>query len=415
MGVFEAERRGHTSEEDMLTSSVFGTLEILDRSKFLVPVLEKCGVELVKDIDPDQLCFSFWESTGKRIPDVVLRNESILIYVENKLGTHLDAEQLVDEYEDGMKIHKNFWLAAVSADYTEPTEVLEKAKSVLKDKYKDPHVKWVNWQQIYASLRANAGGGNETEQKLIGDLLSLLEAKGLSMFDRFNEAQLSSVAALWPELIDFLHKCSALFGTLAGRLSENNIICVEKQFAQETVLLHGTRSRMALQDFGRWLPGMISMRAWDSKWKERDYSQGFLLRLDVSHLTLEVGYRLGFGKNAKFQRMFSEAAQRCHLADKLHSIDACVVSYYGRGYKLLKREVEGSLNEKAFGLEALQNTRFLIIGRVFNQEEMVSPGLVDEIEKCLMHIRDIVNKNRLYFSGQAIYDTEDYNNEEEVG
>ena len=40
MGIFTSEVRGHIGDEDMLTSRIFGTLEILDRSKFLVPVLE---------------------------------------------------------------------------------------------------------------------------------------------------------------------------------------------------------------------------------------------------------------------------------------------------------------------------------------------------------------------------------------
>jgi hypothetical protein len=111
--------------------------------------------------------------------------------------------------------------------------------------------------------------------------------------------------------------------------------------------------------------------------------------------------------------MFSEAAQGCALAAKLNTVDNCVVSYYDRGYKLLSRETGDSLNDKTFSLQALENTRFLTIGRVFNQEEMVSPRLVDEIEKCLLQVRDIVNKNGLYFSGQAIYDTEEKEEEEE--
>ena len=45
-----------------------------------------------------------------------IKDKSILISIENKLGAKVGAEQLVDEYEDGMKLHKNFWLVAVTAD-----------------------------------------------------------------------------------------------------------------------------------------------------------------------------------------------------------------------------------------------------------------------------------------------------------
>ncbi len=399
MGLFEAEVRGHTGEEDILTSSVFGTLEILDRRKFLELILEQCRIQLSTEAFLESFTFNYWKGMGKRIPDVILEDNLNLIFFENKLNAPLDVYQLVDEYKDGIKAHKNFWLMAVTSDWIEPSEVQKSKELLTKNGIKYPNVQWINWQRIYAILYSNAKNGNQTEEKLIGNLLSLLEAKGLSSFIGFVEAQLISLAVLWPEVIDFLHKCSALLGSLSGRLNEKGITCIEKGFTQETVLT-GTRSRMVLQDCGRWLPGGIAMRAWDNEWKEKDPRQGFLLRLDPS--TLEVGYRLGFGKNVKFLQMFAEASQSCHLAEKLHTVDTCVVSYYGVGYKLLNRVTGDNLNKEAFSLEALGNTRFLIIGRVFNQEEMASPKLLDEIEECLVQIRDIVNKNGLYFSGEAI-------------
>lgn len=399
MGLFEAEVRGHTGEEDILTSSVFGTLEILDRRKFLELILEQCRIQLSTEAVLESFTFNYWKGMGKRTPDVILEDKLNLIFFENKLNAPLDVHQLVDEYKDGIKAHKNFWLMAVTSDWIEPSEVQKSKELLTKNGIKYPNVQWINWQRIYAILYSNAKNGNQTEEKLIGNLLSLLEAKGLSAFIGFVEAQLISLAALWPEVIDFLHKCSALLGSLSGRLNEKGITCIEKGFTQETVLT-GTRSRMVLQDFGRWLPGGIAMRAWDNEWKEKDPRQGFLLRLDPS--TLEVGYRLGFGKNVKFLQMFAEASQSCHLAEKLHAVDTCVVSYYGVGYKLLNRVTGDNLNKEAFSLEALGNARFLIIGRVFNQEEMASPKLLDEIEECLVQIRDIVNENGLYFSGEAI-------------
>jgi len=399
MGIFEAAIRGHAGEEDILTSSVFGTLEILDTTKFLIPVLKQCGVELAKEAAPESFSFSYWREMGKRTPDVILEDNRNLIFFENKLNDSLHVDQLVEEYEDGIRCHKNFRLIAVTSDWIEPPEVQRAKERLTKNGIIEPRMQWINWQKIYAILHSNANNENPTEEKLINELLSLLEVKGLSAFIGFVEAQLINVATLWPEVIDFLHKCSALLGSLSGRLNEKGITCIEKGFTQETVLT-GTRSRMVLQDFGRWLPGGIAMRAWDNEWKEKDPRQGFLLRLDPSKL--EVGYRLGFGKNVKFLRMFAEASQSCHLAEKLHTVDTCVVSYYGVGYKLLNRVTGDNLNKEAFSLEALGNTRFLIIGRVFNQEEMASPKLLDEIEECLLQIRDIVNENGLYFSREAI-------------
>ena len=400
MGIFEAEVRRHTGEEDIFTSRVFGALEILDKSKFLAPILEHCGVDL-GEIDIDHLAFSYWESIGKRTPDVILRDKSILISIENKLGSSVDSWQLVEEYEDGMKLQRNFWLIAITAHYVEPSQV-EEAKSMLREKgYKDPRIKWINWQQIYAILRTNAKNGNETEQKLIADLLSLLKAKGLSVFIGFEKAQLSSVATLWPKAVDFMEGCSAFFGTLSSRLHEKNITCIEKGYIQEIVQT-GWRA-MGLQDSTYWLLRGIAMRAWDNEWKEKDTSQGLLVRFRLSPLELNAGYRLNIsGKNKTFGLWLTEVARRCALPEKLHNLRNCSVSYYDWDYALLDRVAGDSLSEEAFSSEALTKTAYVIIGHVFDEEEIASPKLLDEVEGCLVRIRDIINENDVYLTEETI-------------
>lgn len=400
MGIYEAEVRKHTGEEDRLTSRVFGTLEILNRSKFLVPILERCEIEL-GEIDPDHLAFSYWEAMGKRTPDVILRDKSVFISIESKLGSSAETWQLVEEYEDGMKVQENFWLIAVTADYTEPSKV-EEAKSVLSEKrYKDPRIKWINWQQIYAILRTNAKSGNATEQKLIGDLLSLLKAKGLSVFTGFEEVQLSNVATLWPKVVNFLEGCSAFFGALSSRLHEKNITCIEKGYVQEVVQT-GWRA-MGLQDSAYWLPRGIAMRAWDNEWKEKDASQGLLIRFRLSPLELDAGYRLNVsGGNKTLGQWLTKVARSCALAEKLRDLSNCSVSYYDWDYALLNRVAGDGLSEEAFSSEALTKTSFVIIGRVFDQEEMRLPKLLDKVEECLVRIGDIVNENDLYLTKEAI-------------
>lgn len=392
MGIFEAGRRGHTGEEDMLTSSVFGMLEILDRSKFLAPVLEQCGVELVEDIDLGRLSFNYWESTGKRTPDVILRDKSILISVESKLGSQIDNWQLVEEYEDGIKAQRNFWLIAITADYIQPAE-LEKAKSVLKEKgFKDPHIKWINWQQIYAFLLINAEGGNETEQKLIDELLALLKAKGLSMFYQFNETQLSNVATLWSEMPKFLEDYSALLGTLCSRLHERGII------AEESIRHGWIASR--LQDSAFWIPRWIGMRAWDNEW-EGDWRQCLIVLFRLKPLELNVGYRLGFG-GENLRQMFSGGAKSCGLSETLEAIPNYVVSFYVGDFVLTDRVVGENITKDTFSLQALGSATNLIIGCVFNHGEVASPKLLDGILECLVRMRDIVKENRLCFPKQAI-------------
>ena len=400
MGIFKAELRGHTGKEDVLTSRVFGTLEILDRSKFLLPILQQCGVQLLQETVPESFTFNYWREMGKRTPDVILEDDRDLIFFESKLNDSLHVDQLVEEYEDGIGCHKNFRLIAVTSDWIEPSEVIQKATESLRKKLgEEPQLQWINWQKIHAILRSNANNGNQTEQKLVSDLLSLLEVKGLSTFVQFSKEQLDNIADLWPQMVEFLEECAAFFGTLSTRLHEKNITCIEKEYTHEVVQT-GSKA-MGLQASIHWLPRSIAMRAWDNDWKEKEASQGFLIFFRLSPLELEVGYRLGFWKQ-NLKPMFIEAAQSCALAEKLHPLN-CSVSYYGRDYEMLENRVGGdSLNKEAFGLKALRNIEFVIIGRVFNHEEMASPKLLDEAEECLLHMRDIINENGLYFTKQTI-------------
>ena len=405
MGIFEAEVRGCTGEEDILTSRVFGILEILDRTKFLLPILKQCEINLEQDSKPENLSFSYWEKMGKRTPDVILKDKSTLIFIECKLGSPLDIHQLTEEYEDGMKARKDFWLIAVTRDWVEPLQI-QKAKEILmkrKNGVKEPHIHWVNWQKIYAILHSNTKSGDQAEKKLISDLLSLLEVKGLSTFVQFPKEQLSSVVELWPTIPRFLEGCSALFGTLSSRLYEKNIIF-------EDLIQHGWITSK-LENYNYWMPRWIATRAWDRKWKEGEalseqwplgvgLRQCLITLLYLNPFELIVGYRLGFAGMPNLYQLFVKEAGSCNLAEKLCSFDNYSVTYCD--WDLRMQDIKDSQDKEAFKLETPTNTENIIIGRAFNPEEMGSPKLLDEVEECLVNMRDIVNENGLYFTKQSI-------------
>ncbi len=399
MGIFEAEVRGHRGEEDLLTSRVFGTLEILDKSKFLGPLLQQCGVDLGKDIETSQFVFKYWETAGKRTPDVILKGKSALIFIENKLDTPVDVVQLVEEYEDGTKTHKNFWLIAVSRDYIEPIEI-ENARSTLAERgIVDPRIRWINWQQIYSMLRRNAKNGNETEQKLVGNLISLLKAKGLSTFDRFEKMQLNNVAQLWPDVAKFLDECSTLFQTVSARLADTNIVTDDRvRFS------YRRRSKIEVPVL-RW----IALRYWDGdKGWQVGRLQCLIILIRLNPLELAVGYRLNFsGADHSLRQVLTHKAQSCALLEKLSSVSNCSVIYYEGDFVPLDTIAANNLSKEAFSPEALVNAENVIIGRVLNPEEMASPKLLDEIVQWLVHMRDIANENGLYLPGEVVENEEE--------
>jgi hypothetical protein len=395
MGIFKAELRRHTGKEDVLTSRVFGALEILDTTKFLIPVLKQCGVELAQEVASESFSFSYWKTMGKRTPDVILEDKLNLIFFENNLGSSSDAGQLVEEYEDGIRCHKNFRLVAVTSDWVEPPEIQQAKELLSRNGIKDPRIQWINWQKIYAILRSNANNGNQTEQKLVSDLLSLLEVEGLSTFVQFPKEQLDSIADLWPQMPGFLEDCSALFGTVSSRLHNKNI-------AFEGSIRHGWIATI-LRDFDYWMPRWIGIRAWDDNWKERDWRQCLIILLRLPPLELTVGYRLSLAGNESLYELFIKAAQSCDLAEKLRALNHCSVTHYdGQDFWPIDRIEKNSLGKETFSSEVLGNAREVIIGRAFNHEEMASPKLLDEVEECLLHMRDIVNENGLYFTKQTI-------------
>jgi hypothetical protein len=394
VGIFEAELRGHTGGEDVLTSRVFGALEILDTTKFLIPVLKQCGVKLAQEAVPERFSFSYWREMGKRTPDVILEDKLNLIFFENKLNTSLGVRQLVEEYEDGIGCHKNFRLIAVTSDWVEPPEIQQAKELLTREGIKNPEIQWINWQKIYAILHSNANNGNQIEQKLVSDLLSLLEVEGLSTFVQFPKEQLDSIADLWPQMPGFLEDCSALFGTVSSRLHNKNI-------AFEGSIRHGWVAT-TLRDFGYWMPRWIGIRAWDENWKERDWRQCLIVLVRLNPLELATGYRLAPAGSESLYELFNEAAQSCDLAGRLHAFDCYSVTHYSGDFWPIDRMEKENLNKETFSWEVLRNAQNVIIGRVFNHEEMASPKLLDEVEECLLYMRDIVNENGLYFTKQTI-------------
>ena len=397
MGIFKAELRGHTGKEDVLTSRVFGTLEISDTTKFLIPVLKQCGVELAQEAAPQSFRFSYWKEMGKRTPDVILEDKLNLIFFENKLGSSSDAGQLVEEYEDGIRCHKDFRLIAVTRDWIEPSKVLQEAKkSLRKELGEEPQLQWINWQKIYAILRSgNANNENQTEQKLVSDLLSLLEVEGLSTFVQFPKEQLDGIDNLWPQIPSFLEDCSALFGTLSSRLHDKNIT------TDEDAIRRGGISK-GLHDYTRWVPRWIAIRAWDRNWKEKDWRQCLIVLVRLNPLELAAGYRLVPAGNESLYELFTEAAQSCDLAERLHALSNYSVTHYSGDFLPIDRVEKESINKETFSQKGLRNAVQVIIGRAFDCEEMASPKLLDDIVECLVHMRDIINENGLYFTKQTI-------------
>lgn len=392
MGIFEANIRGHAADEDILTCSVFGALEILDSSKFLVPILQKCGAWPSGLDYPTGFLFEYWKSVGKRTPDVIIRSNMMLIFVECKLGSPVDVQQLVEEYEDGIVLGKDFKLILVTADNSQP-EAIDRANAELKRlRSEEPQLKWISWQQIYAAMKEKIESCGAVEKKLVQDVLSLLKSKGLSVFERFQANQISSMAHFYPEMASFLQECSAFFGTLSSRLKETDILC------EDSIRTGYITRRLGSPRY--WVPRWLGFRAWDKTWQQ-DLRQCLLVLLLLDPLELNIGYRLAVGgENRKLWKMFSDAANNKRLAGKLQKSD-CTITLYGGDFARVA-EISKDQIEQTLATRLRQDVDNIVIGWVFNSRNIHSPDLLSEAEKCLVKMRNIVKEENLYFPVESI-------------
>ena len=392
MGIFEANIRGHTGDEDTLTSSVFGVLEVVDSSKFLTPILEIWGGWPLDSDRSTDFTFEYWKSAGKRIPDVIIRNNAALIFIECKLGSPADTRQLVEEYKDGVSTGENFRLVLVTADNNKPSEIDAASTKLKAQGFQDPRLQWISWQQIYAVLKQNIESDNHVEKRLVQAVLLLLKSKGLSMFEQFQQNQISRVTELWPDMVSFIEECSALFQTLSSHLKEKNIVC-------EDSIRTGNITRL-LQHPRYWVPRWLGIRAWDEKW-EKDFHQCLIVLFLLNPLQLNVGYRLSIGgEYRKLWEMFSDVAKNRELALKLQERNYSV-SLYGADL-VPTAEIGGDDIKQGLATHVTRGVGDVVIGRVFTNDELYSTDLLSNIEECLIELRNIIRDEKLYLSTKII-------------
>jgi len=264
MGIFEAEVRGKSGEEDILTSGVFGALDILDKHKVLAPFIELLGVPLDKEEVPS-LTLKLWRTYGSREPDVILETTRQLIFIEVKLESLADAQQLEEEYVQGAKAKDTFALFLLTKDYREP-QAVNIATQKLLPKYPNAKIIWIRWQRIYAILK-------EIEQRteldavshnLLNDILALLGKKGLRGTTGLKREWLQDIAKHQEHLY---HLCEEL----SLFVQELNYLATEKGL--EPLTPGGTASNIdrdgrgySLVEPDNWFPKYLEFAYKDKSW-----------------------------------------------------------------------------------------------------------------------------------------------------
>lgn len=212
--------------EDILTSDVFGIMSYFPYDLLLQPFLELVKLKNPKShfsvpaVEPVQVHFwkSFsWPESLPNIgrdsiePDVLIEWNDVLLVIEAKFISPTDPEELLREYLIGAteaRTEQKFFLLLVDKNLSLPNVAYSGDKITIweyigrriqdlniSEKYSPEKVHssflWINWQSFYELVERLLHNNMLNEMadngwmgiKILGDLLLILERKGLTPFE----------------------------------------------------------------------------------------------------------------------------------------------------------------------------------------------------------------------------------------
>jgi hypothetical protein len=190
------------SSEDVLTSTIFGSLRYFSNQNILINFLNKSSnINSNLKIENDQIFkIDFWKYCSMENyycqPDLILSNNDYEIIIECKYRSPLSEEyEKIDDKETYYsnqlikysKIIENSAkknvIIYLTNDPIMPIEIMEKTKPHINNKI---YLYWLSWSKLYLSLNENKDSIIlENEMILLNDLMEFLEKRGLVSFNGF--------------------------------------------------------------------------------------------------------------------------------------------------------------------------------------------------------------------------------------
>ncbi|MED0971733.1 hypothetical protein [Bacillus paramycoides] len=226
--MLQAELKGkfYSNSEDVLTSSVIGSIRYLSSPLFFVELLKSCvnrnGKVLCVDRTVKKITFLFWERLENSEPDVLvlLENEDAtyhIVCIEAKFLSgksskedetvdllerkNYQRDQLARELED---LHSDTFYKQIAIS---PSQVKHISLIYLTNDISMPHgelldstnharlseeekkIFWLSWSMIYSMVCEWIPYGTVQDQCILYDLKLLLEKKGLNSFSGLSRVE----------------------------------------------------------------------------------------------------------------------------------------------------------------------------------------------------------------------------------
>ena len=400
MPILEAAIKGKKSDEDILTSQVFGTLDAANRSIVLASFLNGLGI----DIPGDQLenaTFRYWEkldATDQREPDVILQTKSKLIFVESKLDSQLVTDQLIEEFADLKKHTKKqvgLNLICVTKHRKEPAEVQE---SRIKVNAQEGQIKWTSWWGIREKFTEilRLPELDSVSKRLVEDLLKLLEARGFVRFTGLKKKELLQIIESQKVFQKFYKDIPLLIGELSTLLEDSNI--ESRRSGGSTFWKDGKSTR--LENPERWLHTFCTFAFADRSWDIGDLRHAettyLFIRfyLNRAEEPIWIGYSIGpykvdKGKWVEVELSDDQEKKMREFFKKPENSDLSVASVSNWNHSNVHYVERASLIDTAY-LKYKRNRRFEIFNRI-GLKDIDKATLVNILAKRLIRFRDVVN------------------------
>jgi hypothetical protein len=385
VSIFAAELNKRTSEEDCLVSRFFGTLAIADRSRALGAILSEVGVEIARS-DLAKVRIEFWQSYFRATPAVLLEGESSLVFFEAPVSLADEKERLLEECEEGLKGNSHFTLALVTRHTAEPAEIAA-LRADLAARHKSARVVWTSWSRMYKRIHAIAAAGelDDVSRRLLGDLLRLLEEKGLRGFVGYGRDAYERAARASADLAAFARTTEVLMGEVNSVLEASGL----HPFA-----LGGAPQRVgeALR-----IPRSLLFPFREESWEGLEVARShYYLDISLSEPAVRAGFRIDV----------SDAGRRALVIEKRAALgaaldarpDALFVLQAGAGVADALRTVRAGEGGLGFleGRDGLRGALHADLVLPLADEDLTSENLASEIAERFVWLRDTVASAGLY-------------------
>lgn len=398
IGPFEAEARGMTREEDILTSRVFGILNRVDKVIVLGAILRKLGIA-VPEQELRKANIRLWEKYDGTIPDAVIETDSSLIFAECKVDSPIVIEQLKREHIAGTEKGKKFHLICVTKDFLEPSEIRQ-----VRTDY--PNTSWISWQWINASLRpiSESEALDQISKGLIDDLLRLLHAKGFRGFAGFKRENLEDIIKGTDAMSTYFNEISIFIRELRSQLYAE---AIEMRTRTGSWFYRDGRGTM-LDSSDDWIPFHLTFAFGSEDWLFRDfYNSSYLF---VRFYTFDEGEILfGFSLRTKrnrtnIDRLIEKREEICEWLRK-SELDLILINEWEGAYQ---RYSEDEIVPQLFSRDTLEDVyRTEFCHAIHGDDDAFSKRkMLEEVRNAFIGLKESITKLGLTPRGVADIEAE---------